>query len=432
MEKGIEIPEIRLQHRRVEEVTPEPWIHEIDGKPPYDASYVAEGPAQQQPFKEDSSRVRFMAMLIRKAAWMKGQGMVSATVAKQQAIDKLKTPRSRMPKLYKKEEVFEKELTDILPLGARPGLLEDHQEELENIAETEIFEEQRPRKSDLLINSSHHAVVGDLRPMDTDGGVLQSDRYPGDNSLVFDETRYSGDRHHLCLLNSLGWIDLKNFRGKKIVILSESTMNPLVAHVCMPGSTIQQRAALMKMIQRKTLQVNPLIILFGVTDHLDIGGHLKKLLQPLVAAVDIGAAVLSLYRATMTARTELKDHWQRTIVVTGPGYKEMPLGIQKVLAGMSLTYRATEFVIMGGTTPVDASLRSRRMDTASVFSELSKTVMSMPLLEGAELTLDDALLREGARGIFEVDPSCRRWWCQGESQSHRHAHDRDIDADERQ
>ena len=37
--KGTEIPGIRLQQRIVE-----PWIREIDGKPPYDANYTAEIP----------------------------------------------------------------------------------------------------------------------------------------------------------------------------------------------------------------------------------------------------------------------------------------------------------------------------------------------------------------------------------------------------
>ena len=104
--------------------------------------------------------------------------------------------------------------------------------------------------------------------MTSDGGVLQTDRYPGDLSLVLDEARYSVDRPFLCLLNSLGWIDLNDFRGQKLIVLSDPTMNPLidstylhkdVAHVCMPGSTIQQGAALVKMIQRKTLLVYPLI-----------------------------------------------------------------------------------------------------------------------------------------------------------------------------
>ena len=80
-----------------------------------------------------------------------------------------------------------------------------------------------------------------------------------------------------------------------------------VAHVCMPGSTTQQRAALIKMIQHKTLQVNPLIIIFGVTNHFDLGGHLQKLLREEVPTEHIEAALLPLYKATMTVRAELRD-----------------------------------------------------------------------------------------------------------------------------
>ena len=194
MEKGIEIPEIRLQSRKVEEVIPEPWLHEVDGKPPYDANYAAEMPDETQSIKEDSSRVKFMAMLMRKAAWVKGRGAVSASIAKQEAMDQLKAAKSKLPKQYKKTAVFEKELLEILPLGSRDGLLEDHQEELENVAETEIFEEQRPMKSDLLINNSHHSVVGDLRPMADDGVVVHSNRYPGHTSLAWtrNDTRTIG------------------------------------------------------------------------------------------------------------------------------------------------------------------------------------------------------------------------------------------------
>ena len=56
------------------------------------------------------------------------------------------------------------------------------------------------------------------------------------------------------------------------------------------------------MIQRKTLQVNPLTIIFGVTDHLDLGGHFQKLLREKVPTEHIEAAMLSLYKATMTVR----------------------------------------------------------------------------------------------------------------------------------
>ena len=61
---------------------PEPWIYKIDGKPPYDANYTAEISDETQPIEEDSNRVKFMTMLIRKAAWTKERGMVTSTVAK--------------------------------------------------------------------------------------------------------------------------------------------------------------------------------------------------------------------------------------------------------------------------------------------------------------------------------------------------------------
>ncbi len=54
----------------------------------------------------------------------------------------------------------------------------------------------------------------------------------------------------------------------------------------------RKTGALVNMIQRKT----------GVTDHLDLGGHIQELLQQQVPAEDIEAAVLSFYEAT---RTEL-------------------------------------------------------------------------------------------------------------------------------
>ncbi len=88
-----------------------------------------------------------MTMLIRKATWVKGQGVVSSAAAKKQALDKLRIARIRRPKQYSRTAVFEIELIEMLPLSARDGLLEDHQEELENVADTESFEEQRPLKS---------------------------------------------------------------------------------------------------------------------------------------------------------------------------------------------------------------------------------------------------------------------------------------------
>ncbi len=45
------------------------------------------------------------------------------------------------------------------------------------------------------------------------------------------------------------------------------------------------------------------------------------------------------------------------------------------------------------------------MDTARVFSELSKTIISMPLLEGAELTINDVALREHSEFLKLVQPA---------------------------
>ncbi len=106
----------------MEEVIPEPWIHEADGKPPYDANYSAEVPDETHPIKEDSNRVKFMTMLIRKAAWVKGRGAISASIAKQEALEKLKAARSKLPKQYNKTTVFDKEVLEILPLGSRQNL----------------------------------------------------------------------------------------------------------------------------------------------------------------------------------------------------------------------------------------------------------------------------------------------------------------------
>ncbi len=106
----------------------------------------------------------------------------------------------------------------------------------------------------------------------------------------------------------------------------------------------------------------------------------------------------------MSARTELKDYWQRVVVVTGPGYAQLPPALQKVMAGKSLTYCATEFAINGGNTAVDENGRPARMETARVFAELSKTIISMPLLEEAELTINDVALREHSEYMRLVQP----------------------------
>ncbi len=82
MQKGIEIPEVRLQERDVDEIVPEPWAREAGGKPPYTANYEAESPLKRAPLKTDCTRVRWTAMILRKASILKGQGILSPSAVK--------------------------------------------------------------------------------------------------------------------------------------------------------------------------------------------------------------------------------------------------------------------------------------------------------------------------------------------------------------
>ncbi len=117
------------------------------------------------------------------------------------------------------------------------------------------------------------------------GDIQHCEKYPSEMDLIMSQTRYMNDHHHLFLLNPLAWYNFRDLRWKKVIIISDSTMNPLddtphlhkdVAHICMPSATVQQRAALLKMLQRRTKQINPIIILFGVMDHLDGNVDLQR------------------------------------------------------------------------------------------------------------------------------------------------------------
>ncbi len=67
---------------------------------------------------------------------------------------------------------------------------------------------------------------------------------------------------------------------------------------------------------------------------------------------------------------------------------------QKATAVVALMYRAVEATRCGSAIAVDKDLRPARMDYPRLMSEVLKTVNAMPLLEAAELTIDDCVLRE--------------------------------------
>ncbi len=54
----------------------------------------------------------------------------------------------------------------------------------------------------------------------------------------------------------------------------------------------------------------------------------------------------------------------------------------------------SEFVLANGSVPIDEHFRPGRQDYLRIFSELSKMVQSIPLLEGGEVTVADCTIRE--------------------------------------
>ncbi len=82
------------------------------------------------------------------------------------------------------------------------------------------------------------------------------------------------------------------------------------------------------------------------------------------------------------------------MAVSGLRYKQGPEGEQKDMAAASLMYRAVEFMILTGNTVVDEEWRPARIDVVKTFTEISRTVIGAPLLEGEELTINDCTLGE--------------------------------------
>ncbi len=255
----------------------------------------------------------------------------------------------------------------------------------------------------MLIDSGHHAIVGSLKPMRGTGLLIQSEHYPGSTDKVMDDLRSQGNFTHHRLINSLAWHQLNELRGMKLIIVSDSTIDPTVnfpylhddvAVVAMPQLTLQQRAALMASITQTIEQATPIIIMFGFIDHLDLEGHLKKLLSPNLAMQDIHDAIVSFYHGCLDARNKLVSTYTRVIFVSSPGYWEWPQALQKVTALVASMYRKLEVTLCAGNMKLDANLRPYRIDDPRMMAELSKTAMSMPLIESLELTLDDCVLRE--------------------------------------
>ncbi len=197
----------------------------------------------------------------------------------------------------------------------------------------------------MLIDSGHHEIVESLKPMRGTGHLNQSEQPPGCTEKVLNAARYQGNFSHHRLKNSLAWHQLNELRGVKAIIIIDSAIDPTVnfpylhddvAVLAMPQSTLPQRAALMASITQTIEQAIPIIIMLGFIDHLDLEGHLKRLLSPNVAMQDIHAAITSIYHGCTDARKKLVSAYTKVIFLSSPGSREWPEALQKVTAMVAL------------------------------------------------------------------------------------------------
>ena len=259
---------------------------------PYVAEFEANSQKQPGAITKEGSRIAFLAQLLQEkivknnAKLKKSGPLISLARAKDLVYNQMIEKRTKPRKIYKMEEVFSPEFLETKPNGVRHGAIDAEESTWEGMPEHEILEGSMPDSSDLLIDSGHHAIVGDLKPMRGTGYLKQIEQYPGSTDLIMDPERYEGNYTHLRLANSIAWYRLNEFRGMKIIIVADSMIGPTthfpylhqdVALVAMPQSTLQQRAALVAATSDAIEQVTPIIVLLGFDDHLDLNGHLKKL-----------------------------------------------------------------------------------------------------------------------------------------------------------
>ncbi len=292
--------------------------------------FESSDPTPLPQLSKEGARVKHLALVLQsKIAQIKGSiSFMPLAKAREIVHREMMENRKRKVISYKMEEVFSPETRLTMPLGIRHGPLESEDMLWEDLPEHEIFEGPRTESSDTLIDSGHHQVVGALKPMRGTGYLMQTEQYPSSLEKVVSEKRYEGNFGHHRLINSLAWHQLNELRGVKILIVSDSTLDPItqfpylhrdVAVIAMPQSTLQQRAALVSVISEVIGQANPIIVILGFFDHLDLQGHLKKLLADNVTTEDVYEAVVSIRSGCTEARRKLSSVMTRVLFVSGPG-----------------------------------------------------------------------------------------------------------------
>ncbi len=185
-----------------EDALAEPWHQGVRGMRPYIAEYEADCPKEPAQFTTENSRVKFLA------------GVFMEKFNRKAAKDTGVMTRDAAEDLSMKAAVFGSKFLETKPW--------------EDLPDSEIIEEPKPDQSDLLIDNGHDAIVAALRPMSGTRYLRKEQKYPSNIDRVLTSTRYHNDFGTNRFINSLAWYTLRELRGKKILILSDSTINPLV------------------------------------------------------------------------------------------------------------------------------------------------------------------------------------------------------------
>ncbi len=99
------------------------------------------------------------------------KGAVKPKTLLEKAYKVLKKKKERLPKTYQKEKIFNAKTLEVCLTSVRDGVIEDHRRELE------IYEKEKPERSDLLVNSAHH--LGQLRAANRTAMLREEEKYPG-------------------------------------------------------------------------------------------------------------------------------------------------------------------------------------------------------------------------------------------------------------
>ena len=153
-----------------------------------------------------------------------------------------------------------------------------------------------------------------------------------------------------------------------------------------------------------------LVVLMNLFDHLSAEDQLAQLLK-----ADCPTATIQLV-ASEFAQTLIGLHKQaylkgyQLVTTTPPGFVGWPYPVQLMVLTVqkALQTFGLKFSITAPNMPVDLNFRPEPINWPGTFAWLSKTIQSMPNLEGYDLTLDDVTFWDWSNAMQDIvsESSC--------------------------